>query len=83
MTYEIREFAGYDCIFVMNADKPIEVLVNDICLDSNITASRYLVAYSDTTTGKWDGYLPHKKAKFPMQKINQWMAINSLIKNHV
>jgi len=83
MHYEIREFAGYDCIFVVNPDKPIQTVVTDICLDNNKLASGYLVAYSDTTTGLWHGYLPHKGTVHEMGKPNQWIAINSLIKNHL
>lgn len=83
MHYEIREFAGYNCIFVTNPDKPIQTVVNDIALDNKVQASGYLVAYMDTAKGTWDGYLPHLGQNFEMAKPNQWIAINSLIKNHL
>ena len=83
MHYEIREFAGYPCIIILNGKPEIWQTVIDIGIQAEVNPENYLIVFSDTTTGLWDAYNAIKKKVVILNSDNQWHAIRRYIKHHL
>lgn len=88
-TYEVSEFAGRNCIFIVDIGQQdtsvtndIENVVAEICETENISAKDYMIVYQDSD-GMWDGW-DHKSKQFvSLQCANRFHAVRRYIKQQL
>lgn len=83
--YEIKDYAGRNCIIIVDEGKSektvtndIENVVSEICRAENIEAHHFMIIYRDSE-GMWDGWDPVVEEFVPLQQDTWGKAIRKYI----